>query len=484
MVKFSSKKSRRTFIKNSAIGAGGFMIVPRHVLGGKGYVAPSDKINIATIGAGGKGRGDTLNAAGYDTLTMTAKEHVVALCDVDYKNAEATFNAFPQAKQYKDFREMLDRHSKEIDAVIVSTPDHTHAVATMAAMKMGKHVYVQKPLTHDVYEARVLTEAARKYGVVAQMGNQGSSGDDTRRICEWVWGGLIGEVKEVHCWTNRPVWEQSMHPPKGKKVVPEHFDWDLWLGTAPFREFNDGYHPFNWRGWWDFGTGALGDMACHIMDPVVRALKLKYPTAVQAFAPFKVVNWGRVDPDGSPPVASTVHYDFPARGDMPAVKLTWYDGGMMPPRPDELEDDEPMGNWDGGVIMVGSEGKIMFDCYGANARLLPLSRMTNFEELPQTLERVKEENHQRNWIAAIRGEATLSSDFDFAGPFSEIILMGNLAIRSLYIQEEQFNDKGEMYMGYTGVGKKLKWDGENMRITNYEPANRFVRREYREGWML
>jgi len=478
------KKSRRKFIKNTAIGASGLMIVPRHVLGGRAYIAPSDKINIATIGAGGKGFGDTMKAAAYDKDSKKSLEHVLALCDVDYKNAERCFETFPQAKQYKDFREMLDRHEKEIDAVIVSTPDHSHAVAAMTAMKMGKHVYVQKPLTHDVYEARMLTEAAQKYKVVTQMGNQGSSGDDTRRICEWVWAGIIGDVEEVHCWTNRPVWEQSMQAPKGKKPIPEHLDWDLWLGTAPHREFNDGYHPFNWRGWWDFGTGALGDMACHIMDPVVRALKLKYPTAVQAFAPFKVVNWGRVDPAGSPPVASKVHYDFPARENMPPVKLTWYDGGLMPPRPDELNDDEPMGNWDGGVIMVGSKGKIMFDCYGANARLLPLSKMENFQELPKVLERVKEKNHQRNWIAAIRGESKASSDFDFAGPFSEIILMGNLAIRSLYIQEEQKNDKGEKYMGYTGVGKKLKWDGENMRITNYEPANRFVRRQYREPWTL
>ncbi len=473
---------RRDFIKKSSIGLAGVMIVPRHVLGGKGFVAPSDQINIATIGAGGKGYSDTLRASGLSD-SSAAIENVVALCDVNFSIGARTFKTFPNAKTYWDFRRMLDENEKDIDAVIVSTPDHMHAVAAMAAMKMGKHVYVQKPLTHDVYEARMLTEAARKYGVVTQMGNQGSSSDDIRRITEWIDAGVIGDVTEVHCWTNRPVWEQALERPTQHMHVPSTLDWNLWLGTAPHRPYHDSYQPFNWRGWWDFGTGALGDMACHIMDPAVRALRLKYPTAVQAFAPFKKRNWARVNSLESPPVSTVVHYEFPKRGSMPPVKLTWYDGGMMPPRPEELADDEPMGNFDGGVLFVGTKGKLMCDCYAANPRLLPASKMADFTEPDPTIDRVKEDNHQRNWIAAIRGESKASSNFDYAGPFTEIVLMGNLAIRSLYSQEEKM-DRGKKYMAYTGEGKKLRWDGENMRITNYEPANQFVKRTYREGWSL
>jgi len=473
--------SRRSFLKKAAIAAGGVTIVPRHVLGGVGYTAPSDQIRIATVGAGGKGFSDTWSASGMKKEGGKAKEQIVALCDVDLKSAEKAFNLFPKAKQYRDYRQMLEEMDDEIDAVIVSTPDHTHAPVGMDAITRGKHVYIQKPLAHDVYEARMLTEAARKYKVVTQMGNQGSSTDDIRRICEWIDAGIIGEVTRVHAWTNRPVWEQGMMRPTEKIEVPEYIDWDLFLGSAPERPYNPTYHPFGWRGWWDFGTGALGDMACHIIDPAVRALKLKYPTHVQAYAPFKVKNWNRVNSFESPPLASIVHYDFPAREGMPPVKLSWYDGGMMPPRPEELGDDEPMGNWDGGVIFEGSEGKIMCDCYAANPRLLPSKRMKNFQEPKATIARVKEANHQRNWIAAIRGEAEASSTFDYAGPLSEIVLMGNLAIRSLYIQEER-EDRGNKYMAYTGTGIRLAWDGLKMEITNYDPANQFVKRQYREGF--
>ena len=412
-----------------------------------------------------------------------AKEQVVALCDVDSKTAAKTFAMFPDAKQYKDYRIMLAEMDDEIDAVIVSTPDHMHAPIGMDAISRGKHVYIQKPLAHDVYEARMLTEAARKYNVVTQMGNQGSSSNDIRRICEWIDSGIIGDVTQVHAWTNRPVWEQAMYRPTEKIEVPDHVDWDLFLGSAPERPYHPTYHPFGWRGWWDFGTGALGDMACHVIDPAVRALKLKYPTHVQAFAPFKVKDWSRVNSFESPPLATIVHYDFAAREEMPGVRLSWYDGGMMPPRPAELMDDEPMGNWDGGVIFEGSQGKIMCDCYGANPRLLPLKRMKNFQEPEQTLVRVKDENHQQNWISAIRGEAKASSDFDYAGPLTEIVLMGNLAIRSLYAQEER-EDRGKKYMAYTGTGIRLAWDGMAMNITNYEPANQFVKREYRDGFGL
>lgn len=483
MVKINDK-SRRKFLSESALVTSSFFIVPRYVLGGNGYIAPSDQIRLATVGAGGKGYSDTWSAAGMKSDKRgKAKEQVVALCDVDFNSASKCFELFPKAKRYKDYRLMLDEMDSEIDAVIVSTPDHMHAPIGMNAIKRSKHVYIQKPLAHNVSEVRALTEAAVKYNVVTQMGNQGSSSDDIRRISEWIGAGTIGDVTQVHCWTNRPVWEQAMFRPTEKIEIPDYLDWDLFLGSAPDRPYHPTYHPFGWRGWWDFGTGALGDMACHIIDPAVRSLKLSYPTHVQAFAPFKVKDWNRVNSFESPPLATVVHYDFDKRGDMPAVRMTWYDGGMMPPRPTELDDDEPMGNWDGGVIFEGTEGKIMCDCYAANPRLLPLSRMESFTEPKQTIERVKEDNHQQNWIAAIRGKSKASSSFDYAGPLSEIVLMGNLAIRSLYAQEER-SDNGNKYMAYTGTGIRLKWDGLNMKITNYEPANQFVSKTYTKGFEL
>jgi len=458
----ANKSSRRDFLKKASIAAAGISIVPRHVLGGPGFIAPSDQIRIATVGAGGKGFSDTWRAAGMKKEGGKATEQIVGLCDVDDNSASKAFAMFPQAKRYKDYRNMLEELDSEIDAVIVSTPDHMHAPVGMDAISRGKHVYIQKPLAHDVYEARMLTEAARKHNVVTQMGNQGSSTDDIRRIEEWIQSGIIGDVTQVHAWTNRPVWEQAMYRPTETIEVPSHIDWDLFLGSAPERPYHPTYHPFGWRGWWDFGTGALGDMACHVIDPAVRALKLKYPTHVQAFAPFKVKNWNRVNSFESPPLATIVHYDFAAREDMPGVRLSWYDGGM---------------------IFEGSAGKIMCDCYAANPRLLPLKRMDNFQEPEATLRRVKDENHQQNWIGAIRGEEEASSGFDYAGPLTEIVLMGNLAIRSLYAQEER-EDRGNKYMAYTGTGIRLAWDGEAMNITNYEPANQFVKREYRDGFGL
>jgi len=425
----NKKTSRREFVKKAGSAIGGFMIIPSFVLGGPKYTAPSDQIRIATVGAGGKGYSDTWRAAGLKKEKGKAKEQIVALCDVDFKSAEKAFNLFPDAKRYKDYRKMLAEMDDEIDAVIVSTPDHMHASVGMDAISRGKHVYIQKPLAHDVYEARMLTEAANKYQVVTQMGNQGSSSNDIRRICEWIDAGIIGDIKQVHAWTNRP------------------------------------------------------DMACHIIDPAVRALKLNYPTHVQAFAPFKVKNWNRVNSFESPPLATIVHYDFGERDGLAPVRLSWYDGGMMPPRPAELADDEPMGNWDGGVIFEGEFGKIMCDCYAANPRLLPKKKMKGFQEPKQSLLRVKDENHQRNWIDAIRGNAEASSGFDYAGPLSEIVLMGNLAIRSLFAQEER-SDRGNKYMAYTGTGIRLAWDGQNMKITNYEPANQFVKRNYRDGFDL
>lgn len=458
--------NRRDFLKNSSLAAAGFMIVPRHVLGGKGFLAPSDRLNIAAIGVGGKGDSNLRGVA------QGKQDNIVALCDVDDRRAKDSFKRFKKARRFRDYRKMLDEMGTDIDAVIISTPDHTHAITALAAMKRGKHVYVEKPLTHSVYEARVLTLAARKYGVMTQMGNQGNSGDDIRRICEWIWAGTIGEVREVHCWTNRPVWPQGMKRPSQEMAVPDSLDWDLWLGPAPERPYHSDYVPFSWRGWWDFGTGALGDMACHIIDPAFKALKLGYPDSVEASVPFFYKDWNRVDSVESPPLASVIHFDFPARDDMPALSLHWYDGGMMPRRPIELEDNEKMGDNGGGVLFVGDKGKIMCDTYARNPRLLPTKLMKDFSEPSPSLERVRE-NHQRNWVTAIKEGKAASSNFDYAGPLTETILMGNLAIRSLYVKEN--ND-------YTGVGKRLNWDGQKMRITNYEPANAFVKRAYRDGW--
>lgn len=475
-----SKKSginRRDFISRSALAAAGFSIVPRYVLGGPGYIAPSDKLNIAGIGVGGRGHGVLSGVSGKTGGKVT--QNIVALCDVDQERAERTYKMFPKAKKYKDFRVMFDEMLDDIDAVTVATPDHTHAPIAMAAMRRGKHVYVEKPLTHNVYEARMLTEAARKYNIVSQMGNQGSSSDDIRKVCEWIWSGAIGEVKMVHCWTNRPVWLQNKSRPTEKVAVPKTLDWDLWLGPAEWRDYHPDYLPFAWRGWWDFGTGALGDMACHIIDPAFRALKLGYPDSVEASASVPRKDWAPVFSEDSPPNSSLITYKFPAREGMPPVTLKWYDGGLMPTRPEELRDDEEMGDSDGGVIFEGTKGKLMCGVYARNPVLLPTSRMEDFKRPEETIPRVKG-NHQTSWVEACKGGPAPSSNFDYAGPLSETVLMGNLAIRSFFILEKVKGKDGEQFTGR----KRLDWDGKNMKITNYEPANRYVKREYRDGWSL
>ncbi len=461
------------------------MIVPRAVLGGAGFTAPSDRLNIAGVGAGGRGRGVLTGASGLadDGSTM---DNIVALCDVDDQQAKPVYELFPKARRYRDYRKMLDEMDSEIDAVAVSTPDHMHAPVALAAMERGKHVYVEKPLTHDVYEARVLTETARRRNLVTQMGNQGNSGEDIRRLCEWIWSGAIGEVRTVHTWTNRPVWPQGLVRPRARPPVPSHLDWDLWLGTAPYRPYHPTYHPFSWRGWWDFGTGALGDMACHIIDPVFKALKLGYPDSVEASTSIAVEDWRPLANEESAPNSSIIYFDFPARGEMPPVTVTWRDGGLLPRRPQELEEGETMGDSDGGCIFVGSEGKLMCGTYARNPTLLPTSRMKDWKEPEPTLPRVKDgvDGHQRSWVEACKeGDRTKpSSHFGYAGPLTEMVLMGNLAIRSFRLQEQvEDAETGRSRTHYPGR-RKLLWDGQAMRITNYEPANQFVRREYRTGW--
>ena len=463
MSKKNQKNQRRDFIKKSGAALAGISIVPSNVMAGFGYTAPSDKLNIAGIGVGGMGRRNLSN--------MNA-ENIVALADVDWKYAQRCFGDYPKAKKYKDYRKMLDEMGSEIDAVMISTPDHTHYVSAADSMRAGKHVYVQKPLTHSVYESRKLRELAKETGVATQMGNQGNSSDDMRKVCEWIWNGEIGEVTKVDAWTNRPIWPQGLERPAETPSLPPTLDWDLFIGPAEWRPYHPSYTPWNWRAWWDFGTGALGDMACHIMDPAFKALKLKYPSSVEASTVVQWAKmWNRQDYPASCPQASMIHFDFPARGEMPPVTLHWYDGGLMPRRPIELKDDEPMGNWDGGVLFEGDDGKLMCDTYGAKPRLLPSERMSYFKQPEPVLERVTV-SHQRNWVEAIKNGTPCSSSFDYAGPFTETVLMGNLALRSMIVKD------GDSYPGR----KRLLWDGENMRITNFEAANQFVKRNYREGW--
>lgn len=468
--------SRRKFIRNTAVLGGAFFIVPRHVLG-RGFIAPSDKLNIAAIGAGGKGASDIAEFA------KSPRVNIVALCDVDDRQAADTRKKFPDATYYKDFRVMLDKEKNNIDACSISTPDNTHAVATIAAMQLGKHVYTQKPLTHDIYEARMLTEAAKKYKVVTQMGNQGGSGDGVRLGKEIYMSGMIGQVLEAHAWTNRPVWPQGVPTPTGKFDVPAELDWNLWLGPAQFIDYNPAYLPFDWRGWWAFGTGALGDMACHIMDPIYRILPILYPDSAEcSVAGIWKEKWNDTqNPDACPP-SSIIHLTYPRTDGKGSIKVSWYDGGLLPERPDELGPDEPFGNWDGGVLFIGTKGKLLFDCYGANPRLLPTKLMKEKKMPKQTIKRVPE-GHYLQWVNACiagHGNAEVSSPFEYAGPLTESILMGNLAIRSWMLKNPKLTGWGDKYLGR----KRLLWDAKNMKITNFDEANQFVKRNYRDGWSL
>ncbi len=361
--------SRRKFLKNAGVTAAAFTILPRFVLGGKGFIPPSDTLYIAGIGVGGKGESDLTGFA------KNAKAKIAFLCDVDDRMAVKSKANFPQAKYYKDFRVMLDKENKGIDAVSVSTPDHTHAVAAMAAMQRGKHVYVQKPLTHSIYEARMLAEAAKKYKVVTQMGNQYASADYVRAAKEIIDAGLIGDVTKVQTWTNRPVWPQGIPTPTGKHAIPPELDWDLWLGPAKFIDYNPAYLPFNWRGWWSFGTGALGDMACHIMDAAFRILPIDFPTEVECSATtawegfFKDANY-----KDSCPASSIIHLKFPRKDGKGNIKFTWMDGGLLPERPEELLPEETLGDGGNGYIFEGTKGKLMGN-YNIMPVLLPTSRM-------------------------------------------------------------------------------------------------------------
>ncbi len=449
--------SRRELM-GSVAAAAAFTIVPRHVLGGPGRTPPSEKLNIAGIGIGGRGAGD---------LGEVGSENIVALCDVDEKYAAGVFKQYPKAKKYRDFRKMLDEEGKNIDAVIVATPDHTHAVIAMTAIKMGKHVYCEKPLTHSIWEARQLTEAARAAKVATQLGNQAQASEATRLVCEFIRAGAIGQVREVHSWCNRYISPRGIDRPKETPPVPETLDWDLWLGPARRRPYHPCYHPFAWRGWWDFGTGVLGDIGCHQLDPIFRALKLGYPISVEACC--SSVN------DETAPLASIIRYEFGARSDswhgLPArentakmavpLTLTWYDGGLMPPRPAELEDGRRFGDADDNLY-VGDKGKML------GHRLIPESKSKEFGKPPEVLPRSP--GHHKEWISACKGAKSAGSNFDWAGPLTEVVLLGNIAVR----MGQQLYEKG----------LKLYYDGPNMKITNLPEANKYIRDEYRQGWRL
>jgi len=465
---------RRQFIK----GASAVLALSAFRANGMNFFSSAPPRRVALIGTGWYGKSDLFR------LIQVAPVEVVALCDVDDRMSADSRKKHPNAIYYKDFRVMLDKQAKDIDAVIVSTPDHMHAVMAIPCMQLGKHVYVEKPLTHDIYEARILTEAEKKYKVVTQMGNQGSSGDDTRIIETWVQTGLIGDVHTVHVWTNRPVWPQGIPRPTGTFDIPQELDWNLWLGTAPPREYNPIYVPANWRGWVDFGTGSLGDMGCHFIDVPYRSLKLGYPVSVECSVTSVYTGFFQEAfyTDSYPPSSKT-HIQFPQRGNMPALEMIWYDGGIKPKRPAELLPDEPLGEWDGGIIFEGTKGKIMAGLWGRNPTLLPTKKMKEVK-LPDP-KKAKVEGgvygHQTQWVNACKkgyGGYT-SSPFSESGPLTETVLMGNLAVLS-YNYIEKDSKGNNQFPGR----KKLLWDGANMKITNFDPANQFVKRKYAGDWKL
>ncbi len=463
-------KGRRQFVRQSALAAAGFMVVPREFLG-RGFKAPSDKLNIAFVGVGGRGE---------DHVRTLAGERLVAFCDVDDRRAVGTYEAYPLVPRFKDYRVMFDQLGKDIDAVVIATPDHTHADPALAAMSLGKHVYVEKPLTHNIGEARQLLEAANRYNVVTQMGNQGTSLECHARFAEMVRSGVIGDVHTAHVWTNRPVWPQGRPTPPGQKKAPKGLDWNLWLGPAHYRLYDPAYLPFKWRGWWEFGTGALGDMGCHLLDPVYRALKLTTPLAAEASCTTVWVgDFVEANYKDSCPPSSMVRLEFGPREQMPGCTLLWYDGGLRPPRPTELGANETFGSWDGGILLEGTRGKMVAGIYGDNAQLLPTSRMHDYLAPKPYLPRYTGE-HQQVWAEACKGNGSPSSPFSYAVPLTETLLMGNLAVRCFDYKVLQEGKTPTSWAPYEYPGRvRLEWDSANMQVTNYPGANTFISRERR-----
>ncbi len=442
------KVSRRDFM-GAAATAAALTIVPRHVLGGARRIPPSEKLNIAGVGIGGRGAGD---------LDECGSENIVALCDVDEAYAGRVLKKHPNATKWTDFRKMLDEQ-KDIDAVVIAVPDHLHAVIAMTAIKHGKHVYCEKPLAHCIWECRQLTIAAREAKVATQLGNQGQASESNRLVSEMIWDGALGTVREVHSWCNRPISQRGIERPKETPAVPATLNWDLWLGPAKYRPYHPAYLPFRWRGWWDFGTGVLGDIGCHQMDAVFRALKLGYPTTVEACS--SSMDEGPAVREETAPKASMVRFEFPERQGMPPLTLTWYDGGLMPQRPAELEEGRKFGEADDNLF-IGDKGKML------NYRLIPESRQKEYGKPPQRIPRSP--GHHKEWINACKGGEPARANFDWAGPLTEVVLLGNIALK----MERQLYEKG----------LKLHYDGPNMKVTNLPEANKYIRDEYREGWSL
>jgi predicted dehydrogenase len=474
----------------SASAVAGFTIVPRYVLGGRGYVPPSDKILTACIGVGSQGTRVMLD------FLRQPEIQIVALCDVndgsdDYvewwpnelrdkvsallnDNSWARFTSGVLAglepseeivklysagqtgkgsrqgcSLYKDYRELFVKE-QSLDAVIVCTPDHSHAIICLEAMNLGKHVYCQKPMTHSVYEARQMAEVARKSGVATQVATGNSASEATRLLSEWIWDDAIGPVREVHNWSSRPFWPQGIERPLVEEAIPERLDWDLWLGPAPYRPYNSAYQPFVWRGWHDFGTAAVGDMGCYSFDTLFRVLKLEGPTQIQASSTKTFAE--------TFPIATTLHFAFPARESLPPVTVHWYDGGLKPQKPEELGNQELE---EEGLLFVGDKGKILCGFDGSEPRLIPDSAMAAYEPPAETLPRSI--GHDEEWIAACKGGDAAAANFEFAGLVTETILLGNVAVRA---------------------GKTIEWNRKNFTIENYNEANDLLHPPYREGWSL
>lgn len=489
-----SKKSRREFLKQSLTASAGISIVPSFAISGLGHKAPSDKLNIVGIGVGGKG---------MHNLNAMNSENIIGLCDIDWNFSKPCFDLFPKAAKFYDWRKMFEDLGASIDGVVVATADHTHASIAATAMTMDKHVYCQKPLTHSIYESRLLTKLAEDYNGATQMGNQGNSGDGVRQLCEWIWNGEIGEVKEAHAWTDRPIWPQGLERPKEKMPIPKNFNWDLFIGPAKKRPYHEVYTPWNWRGFWDFGTGAFGDMACHVMDPIYRALKLKYPIAISGSSTSLNTE--------SAPNAEKVRFDFPARKAMaklplPEVQVHWYDGGLLPDRPELLPDGVPLlRDGLGGCMFIGTKDTLICDSGGFNPRLLSgrVPKVTPYLRRIPDMVKYIDGPHEQDWIRACKespeNRVKGSAHFGYAGPFNEMVLLGVLAIR------------------LQGLNKTLDWNGEDMRFTNisendtmeviesfhfdrkngnpnwdvkrleinaYQAAQEYIKHTYHNGWSL
>jgi len=461
--------SRREILRASAGVAAG-TIVPRYVLGGAGFTSPNEVLNVAVIGTGGRGQRLIKGLMRYDDVRVVAiadptdredysrfyyrgvsgRLPVKSVVEKHYKENKG-LGANGACNDYPDFRVMLEKE-KNIDAVVVATPDHVHAHATIAALRLGKHVYCEKPLARTVEECRKVTEVAREAKVATQMGQQGNSGEGIREACEWIWDGVIGTVDRVYAWSDATGWSEGRTArPKDTPAVPKGMNWDLWLGPIKHRPYHFAYAPYNWRGWWQFGGGAVGDMGCHNIDPAMAALKLKYPDSVEGSST-------KINSETTPH-SSIIHFTFPARGKAPPVKLTWYDGGLKPPRPEEFAPGQQFpGN---GILFVGSKGKLLMDGWSRSPRLLPDARNKEYTRPEKTLRRVK--GHDRSWLDACKGGPAASSNFDYGGPLAELVQLGNVALRA---------------------GEKIFWDGEAMKATNTGKAEEFVRQKYRKGWEL